>query len=331
MAQNGLYFKIEYIIYTITMGIKGLSKVIESNDIKLKDLSGTCIAIDASIIVYKAALGAKNIKTLTDKDGNPTLHINVIIAKCLNFYKHNIKQLWVFDHNEINPEKMHELEKRRESKRKAINKIDELKNNELFSSDDELEEKIHTQERISFTMTDQIIADCKFILDCFNIAYIDSPKNYEAEHICALLTKNGDADSVWTTDMDAIIYGATNVIRELTIKGKKSLHQYNLKNILTECQITMSNLYKIAVVLGCDHCPKTPKVGPKTILKKLNNIELTDTQINTINIFKRTYDVTKLKWSISEKTTTDLINWLKPKGFNIDRIRTQITKAGLSI
>ena len=61
--------KIENITYIYNkMGIKGFSKTFEPTPIKLKDLKDCNLAIDASILLYKAALGAKSINTLTRDD-----------------------------------------------------------------------------------------------------------------------------------------------------------------------------------------------------------------------------------------------------------------------
>lgn len=332
----------------------------------MRNLKNLTVAIDASVIAYQSALGMKNINTLTDSDGNATIHINVVIAKCLNFQKYNIDQVWVFDYHEkgyINPEKIFELEKRKKVKDNAQTKLKDLhknktdiqkKNNTMFSSDDDddtenkdsIETKIHSQEKIGFSLNEKIINDIKFILDCFDISWCDSPKGYEAESICAFLTDDnneqyGDdafCDLVWTTDTDAIVYGAKQIVRELKVKQKKKLMVYELDTILEHNDLSIADLRKIAVVAGCDHCAKTPKVGAKTILKKFKTIEITEDQKNAIKIFEKSYDISKLKWNnfdndpFDDKTKINkLINWLEGKNFNRDRIVKQIDKSILKL
>ena len=82
------------------MGIKSFSKFSTPSIIKMKDLEGKIIAVDSSVIAYQAALGAKSISTLTDSQGNSSLHISVIMAKVLNFKQNNTGQIWVFDFHE---------------------------------------------------------------------------------------------------------------------------------------------------------------------------------------------------------------------------------------
>lgn len=333
-----------------TMGIKNFSKIFNGREIKMRNLKDLTGAVDASVIAYQAALGMKNINALTDASGNPTIHINVVIAKCLNFHKAKIEQVWVFDFNEkgyVNPSKSFELEKRKKIKDKARKKLTELrsKKDEMFSSDEEdgedskqsIESKIQSQEKIGFSLNDTIVNDIKFILDCFNIPWCESPRGYEAEAICAFLT-NDDAndeafcDFVWTTDTDAIIYGAKQMVRELKINKKKTLMLYERDTVLSDNELTMDDLRKIAVIAGCDHCDKTLKVGPKTVLKKFKGITLTDGQKTAVKVFEKSYDISQLKWHNKDEETfanddkiKKLLNWLEDKNFNRERMMKQIT------
>lgn len=333
------------------MGIKNFTKIFEGKEIKINQLNPVIknIAVDASILAYQASLCLKNIGALTDSNGNSTIHINVIIAKCVNFKKNNLNQFWVFDYHEkgyTNPVKVLELEKRTKIKIKAEKKIQEIKEtketqnkSDLFSSDDDDDdiiisnntEELHKQERIKFSMTDRIINDIKFILDCFDITWCDTPKGYEAEAICAFLTNAKICDAVWTNDTDTIAYGATRIIKEIKIKQKKQLVLYELDQILKPPVINIDNLRKIAVISGCDHCEKSPKIGPKTILKKFTNIELSQQQKDAIKVFEQVYDINNLIWHnkniepiADQSKINTLLIWLEDKNFNIIRVKKQI-------
>jgi hypothetical protein len=343
------------------MGIKNFSKIFDGVEIKMKDLKNTNIIVDASVIAYQSALCMKNINALTDADGNPTIHINVVIAKCLNFHQYSYKQSWVFDYHEkgyVNPSKTHELDKRKKIKDAAEKKINKLKKtkekSELFSSDEDeseddesknqkteqktIQDKIHLQEKICFSVNDTIINDIKFILNCFDIPWCIAPKSYEAEGICSFITNenNGLSNAVWTTDTDAIIYGATQLIREIKVQKKKKLMLYKLDTILSDKDIDMVDLRKIAVISGSDHAPKTPGIGAKTVLKKYKDIKLTPEQKDAVKVFEKTYDVSKLKWQnpiaddydkkFNDEKITQLLDWLESKKFNRERIQKQINK-----
>jgi hypothetical protein len=337
------------------MGIKGFSKTFDPKIITPKNLKGLTLAIDASVLLYKASLGGPSVKTLTDESGNPTLHIAVIMAKALNFEKVGAGQIWVFDYHEKGyspPDKEFELVKRKTRRDAAVKKLSALKKekDDMFSSDDEdetpeqsadlkktdLDKKINNIEKQCFSMSDTIINDCKFILDCLGITWCVSPKGVEAEHLCAALTNDDDVgcDAVFSTDADALLYGAQQLIREVKVKTKKVLQIYSLDDILNDAEIDMEDLTKIGIILGTDHSPKTPGVGPKTVLKKFKNIDLTEEQEKVKAVFKKTVDISKVKFSNEfgmdeicqdEEKINKLIDWLlSVKNFNRDRVKKQI-------
>lgn len=344
------------------MGIKGFSKVFEksSKEIKITSIKDKSVAIDASIIMFKSCLGMNNISALTDTDGNPTIHINVIISKILNFKKHNIKQYWVFDYFESgykNPNKALEHSKRKTIKDKSIKELKKLNDqklkNDLFSESDEdtdneeiskkddIQKQIYKQEKMCFSINDIIVSDTKFILDCFNIPWCDSIKGIEAESVCSTLTNSGLCDYVYSTDTDAMAYGAKGLIRDIKISKKKALISYKLNDVLNDNNIDIHELRKIAVILGTDHAAKTKGIGIKTVLKKFKDIELSEEQLNAIKVFKTPVEISKIKWNNKDDESqhelyydtpfikdniNKLLNWLKGKNFNIERIEKQIKK-----
>lgn len=333
------------------MGIKNFSKVFNPEIIKIKDIKNKKIVIDAYLVLYQSALGTSSITALTDPDGNPTMHLNVIIGKCLNFIKNKNDCCWVFDYHEkdySSPDKQHELNIRKEKRKKACEKLDKLlqkdkKYKDLFSSDDEDTEerknnknKINQKEKEIFSLDEKMINDCKFILESFNIPYTTAPKGIEAEAICAKLTEE-KYDIVWSCDTDAILYGSKYLVRTIKSKGKKVLHQYNLDKLLNDNNININDLHKIGVILGSDHAPKTPKIGPGTVLKKYKDVELTEEQLKASKIFSKNINISTLKYNgfkkdinIDEKkeNVNKLINWLvNVKGFNKSKITNRINTA----
>ena len=185
-------------------------------------------------------------------------------------------------------------------------------------------------------MNDIIINDCKFILECLNIKYITAPKDVEAEAVCSKLTYNG-YDITWSCDTDSILYGSKILVREIKSKGKKVLQQYILDDLLNDNNLDIDDLKKIGIVLGSDHAPKTPGIGPGTVLKKYKSVKLTEVQDKAIQVFSREVDLSNLTFhgyedNITKKEYTDkinkLIDWLViEKGFNREKIKNRIDKA----
>jgi 5'-3' exonuclease len=359
------------------MGIKSFSKFSSPSIINMKDLTGKIIAIDASVVAYQAALGAKSINTLTDSYGNSSMHISVIMAKVLNFKQNNTGQIWVFDFHENGytpPNKTHELEIRKNRRVAAEKRLktfklkkQEQKNKrasveDLFSSDEDetplitiasdavsersMDDKICAQEKQCFSMNSRIINDIKFILNSFNVPWITAHKGIEAEQLCAALTIHNYADAVFSTDIDALMYGANKLIRNVKSKGKKVLQSYSLQNILETNKISILDLRKIGVILGCDHAKKTANVGPKTVLKKYQTIVLTPEQKKAVKIFETPIDLASydlentgivsiykrdksIDKTIRPQTKTKIDNlliWLVDKNFNKNRVKKQIIK-----
>ena len=104
--------------------------------------------------------------------------------------------------------------------------------------------------------------------------------------------------------------------------------------MLSDNEIDMDDLQKIGIILGSDHAPKTPRVGPKTVLRKFKDIELTEEQ-KAVNVFNKDVDLTKIEFHnpldeievcSDETKIKTLLNCLESKAFNRDRIKQQILK-----
>ena len=113
---------------------------------------------------------------------------------------------------------------------------------------------------------------------------------------------------------------------------------YELGDILLENNINQGDLQKIGIILGSDHSPKTPGIGPKTVLRKFRNIELTDEQKRALEVFKKPIDISDIKFNNYDDSETQdsakinkLLDWLETKNFSRMRIKTQILKVRPSL
>jgi hypothetical protein len=345
------------------MGIKDFTKVFSPDkEIKYKDLKGCNVVIDGMIEICRAVLGMNKINALTDPQGMPTSHINTILAIILKLKESGARQYWIFDkknsdENPHNPLKVIELKKRKENKdrskeklKRAREKLDNFDSDEeLFSDSDEekeskesIQHNIDKYEKASFTLSEFYVDDIKFLLDCFGVPWMESPEGYESEQMAAFMTHKEFTeeigmpvmDYVLTTDADALLFGATRIIkRDLR---KKKMFLYELSTILNT--MSLDDLIKTGIVLQCDFAPKTKGIGPKTVLKKLNTITLTEDQINAFHLFKRGYpEKDSYKWvnvaheQFTEVNVEDMLYWLeKIKGFNRNRIEKRLAKLGLT-
>lgn len=372
------------------MGVKDFTKLFESSgEFKYPDFKNKNVAIDASVEIYRAALGMKKIETLTDAYGKPTGHINVILLNILKLKANNANQYWIFDYNSSkdedknhNPLKQLELQKRKVKRDTAKEKIKELqkdlksleikedkkakgksKEDELFTDESDVEEvekeeskpklsketcqaSIDKQEKAAFTIKSFHFEDVKFMLDMLDIPYLDCPAGFDAEQIAAFATKTNifdkKMDFVFTPDADALVFGATKLIKR-DIR-KKKLFKYDLNEILTENELSQDDFIKVCLMLGTDFAPKSPKIGPKTVLKKYKDTELSEDQLKAMNCnFKRVLtaqELDEVRKSVQNtngsftdpEKYTKLLDWLElVKNFNRERIEKQFKKNGLFV
>lgn len=281
-------------------------------DVKLEDLSGLRICVDASTMIYQALLALQFVSSLTDSSGKPTGHINTIFNKVLMLKKAGVEQVWVFD--SPSPSKLKEKELQERAKRRENAK----------------------DEKQAFKMTGEHVKDIQDLLEHMGILYIVAPPGIEAEQYGALMTQGDDpyCSYMMSGDSDVLLFGG-NLLRPMTQKSttgksKKTVYAtYNIKKILSEFDITREQLVTMGVSLGSDFAPKTPRIGPTSVhtsLKK-NKLVLTTEQQAAYNYFMSGLETTSAAINKSKYDRQNLISFLTKRGFNEDRITKAIDAA----
>jgi 5'-3' exonuclease len=303
------------------MGINGWFKVFDNSasDKKEKDFNGKRLGIDVSYEIYRASLGMKNIKSLTDKNGIPTVLLNTLLCNVVRYKKLGVRGLiYVFDNPKPNPHKVKEAKKRKVVRKKAEEKLADIESQS--NPDKETKEKL---EKRTFMITSDMIDDVKQLLNLLGVAWIIAPENYEAEHLGAELTIDNMIDTFITSDSDTLLFGGKSMTRRIKKKGSKkvSYEEYTLDDVLVNYEITREQLVHYGVILGSDFSDKTKGIGPGTILKKGPNIKLTNEQEIAKNYFlsKCPYNDDMINKCVMDKK--NLILWLvENKNFNEKRI-----------
>ena len=281
------------------MGIKYLNRFLQENckesirKVNLYELSGKKVVIDTSIYMYRY-LGEEALLE------NIYLMINILRLN-------NIIPLFVFD-GKPPKEKEDLLRERKENKKKAEEKYNELKN-QLIDGQNE-KEKIEEEmiqlkkEFIRLHHTD--IKDVKLLIQSLGVSYIEAPG--EADKLCAKLVNKNLAYACLSEDMDMFVYGCKRVLRYLSLLNKTAI-MYEMKDILIELDMNFNDFKNICIISGTDY-------------NIHNNNDLT----NTLKYFKK-YRKSKekknnfLSWL---EENTDYINGLEvreiSKLFNIDDV-----------
>lgn len=298
------------------MGINGWFNVFGKSafEIKEKDFKDKCIGVDVSYDIYRASLGMKDIKGLTDNNGIPTVLLNTLLCNVVRYKKLGIKGLvYVFDNPKPNPHKVKEAKKRKSERNKAKDK--------LVDEDDK--EKKNKLEKRTFTITDDMVNDVKTLLTLLGVAWIVVPEGFEAEHLGAELTNDEIIDTFITSDSDTLLFGGKSMTRRIKKKGSKkyTYEEYVLDDVMVDYELTREQLVHLGLVLGCDFADKTKGIGVGTILKKGLGVKLTEEQQKAKEYFmsKCPYKTNQINKKNIDKES--LITWLiDKKNFNKDRV-----------
>lgn len=237
------------------MGIKNLNKVLKdfspesSKSIKLKDLSGKKIVLDASLIIYQYVIAIRSTGCdLMNDDGKITTHILGILNKTFMFLGNDIIPIFVFD-GKAPSLKSDTLKSRKESKNKCIENLKE----DNFENE---EERIKNFKR-SFSLTREHINQVKEILKILGIPYFESTT--EADPLCSQLVSDNHAYAVMSEDLDILTFGSEKLIRG----SVKKLVEVDKNKILNDLNLTQEQFVDLCILLGCDYSSTIPKVGPK--------------------------------------------------------------------
>ncbi len=251
------------------MGV-GIGDIIKSEEINFEDLEDKVIAIDAYNIIYQflSSIRQRDGQPLKDSEGRVTSHLSGILYRNANLVEAGIQPVYVFDGS---PDIMKEgtLEKRKERKKKA------KKEYEKSLAEGDLERaRIKAQQ--TSRMTDEIEKSSKKLLSLLSIPWVQAPS--EGESQAAHLVKKGDAWAVGSQDYDTLLFGASRLIKNLTVTGKRKIpgsskykkispELINLDEVLSELEINREQLVEIGILCGTDYNEGVKGIGPKRGLK----------------------------------------------------------------
>ena len=227
------------------MGIRYLNSFLKKTcrssirTIHLDELSNKRIVIDVSIYLYQFegdGLLINNMKRFIDV-----------------LYQYNIRPLFVFD-GKPPVEKMNTISHRREQRRIAAVECAEAETriqNNVFKEDaHKLETEYIKLRRSSVEITRAKTESVKQLFDEHNVPYCVAPS--EADTICASMVLSNGFWGCMSDDMDMLVYGCRNIIRDLNIDAHTA-KLYVLPEILQELNITYDNFKRVCVISGTDY------------------------------------------------------------------------------
>jgi flap endonuclease-1 len=255
-------------VTVLGVNLKGL---VPKNTVDLTSLSGKSIAIDAYNALYQflAIIRQPDGTPLKDRTGRITSHLSGLLYRTSNLVEMGIKVAYVFDGV---PPTLKEVE----IKRRARVKEEAIVKYEKALQEGKMEEA-RTYAQMTSKLKDYMTDDSKRLLKLLGIPWIQAPSEGEAQ--AAHLAKKRDTDFCASQDYDSLLFGAPQLIRNVTISGRRKLPRKNvyievvpetveLNKVLGELGITHEQLVDIGILVGTDFNPEGVRgIGPKTALE----------------------------------------------------------------
>lgn len=261
------------------MGVQ-LTQLLTGHETSTKELAGQRFAVDAYNVLYQflTTIRMQDGTPLKDSHGNVTSHLNGLFNRTTALMAEGLKLVFVFD-GEPPKLKAEESERRRGVRDEAKQRYKEAEQAE----DVEAMQKYAGR---AATLTSAMVDEAKALLEALGIPTVQAPSEGEAQaaHLC----KKGDVDGVISQDADAFLFGATRVVRNLSITrrrkqpGKLSYERVSplileLEENLRALGIERERLIALAMLVGTDYNKAGIKgIGPKKALKLVQQHEQLD-------------------------------------------------------
>ena len=248
------------------MGV-AIVDLLEPTETTFDELKGKTLVVDSFNILYQflTTIRQPDGTPLQNSKGNVTSHLTGLFTRTTNLMQKGLKLVFVFDGK--TPElKKAEREKRADLKTEAAKKYEESKQ----EGDIDGMKKYASR---TTRLTNEMIEEAKELLDALGVPWVQAPSEGEAQ--AAYMVNKGDAYGVVSQDIDSLLFGATRLIRNLTITQKRKVagklsytstkpQTISLSDTLNALQIDRKQLIVLAMLVGTDYNVGGVKgIGPK--------------------------------------------------------------------
>lgn len=323
------------------MGVN-FKDLIPKTQVKLEDLSGKIIAIDAYNAIYQflSIIRQPDGTPLKDNTGKITSHLSGLFYRTSKLIEMGIKPVYVFD-GESPALKAVEIERRKQIKVEAVSGYAKA----VAKGDTE---KMFMYAQASTSMKDYMLDDSQKLLGLMGLPWVQAPSEGEAQ--AAHMNIKGDAHYCASQDYDSLLFGACKLLRNVTISGRRKRGKATIEVVpevielpktLHECGLTRKQLIDVGILIGTDFNPDGVKgIGPKTALKlikqygtlkntipHIKNVTFADKieEIQQIFLDPKVTDNYKLEWKDADEN--GLIDFMShEKEFGEERIRKSLER-----
>ncbi|MEM4702918.1 MAG: flap endonuclease-1 [Candidatus Pacearchaeota archaeon] len=250
------------------MGLQ-IGELVPKKSIKLENLKGKVIAVDAFNTIYQflANIRQPDGTPLMDSKGRITSHLSGLFYRTINLMTLGLKLVYVFDGKPPELKKETALE-REERKREAYQKYEKAR-------EEGVKEEMFKYAKQTIKLDDEMIQESKKLLQDLGLPVIQAPSEGESQ---AAFIARKEAFAVASQDYDSLLFGAPRLIQNLTLARKRKLASgafipiepeiIELEDVLNSLQINLDQLICLGILSGTDFNPGGIRgIGPKKALE----------------------------------------------------------------
>jgi flap endonuclease-1 len=190
-----------------------LRPIIVRKDIRLEELQGKLLAVDANNMLYQflSLIRTPSGVSLTDREGRTTSHLAGLLFRSTRLMlEYDLRFVFVFD-GPPHPFKQRVLAERRAVREKAISEWTSALERHDFQT-------AWSKAVMMSKLDESMIRDAKRLLSCMGVPYVEAPGEGEAQ--AAFIARRGDVWAANSRDYDTLLFGSPRLVRYLTISGR---------------------------------------------------------------------------------------------------------------
>ncbi|HZX12583.1 MAG TPA: flap endonuclease-1 [Candidatus Nanoarchaeia archaeon] len=253
------------------MGVN-IAELLPKKELHLADLKNKKIAIDASNALYQfvASIRQPDGTLLMDSRGRVTSHLQGLFTRTTNLMSKGLRLCYVFDGK---PPAL----KLKEQQERATRKLEAETKYQKAVEEENLEAMRKYSKQFS-RLTKDMIQESKTLIQALGLPVIEAPSEAEAQ--AAFMCKTRHVWAVASQDSDSLLFGASRLLRNLTLSQKRRLpsgkhvitflEEIELNAVLKELNITHDQLIALGILVGTDFNRGGVRgIGPRKALKLL--------------------------------------------------------------
>ena len=309
-------------MYGASLGVD-LRDIVPKIVVKLEDLAGKSIAIDAFNAIYQflSIIRQPDGTPLMDGTGKVTSHLSGLFYRTSNLMEMGIKPIYVFDGAPP-------VFKRETIERRHAIKVDaQVHYDKAVARGDAPKMRMFAQ--ATTTLKDYMKLDSQRLLELLGLPWVQAPSEGEAQ--AAYMTRRGVTDFCGSQDYDSLLFGAPMLLRNVTISGRRKLPSKNiyvdivpelisLKDVLKDLEITYEQLIDVGILIGTDFNPDGIRgLGPKTALKLIKQYGTLEESLQHIKNIEFPHPPLEIREIFLHPDVTDnfKLDWRSP---NVDGV-----------